>query len=61
MPQKQIYLDYLEEPEGSERRSRGDEHGIYASYRIEKAGFKVLIVLLDIRYESTPEGIISDA
>lgn len=30
--QKQLYLDYLEEPASSERRNRGDENGIYQYY-----------------------------
>ena len=30
--QKQLYLDYLEEPASSERRTRGIESGIYQYY-----------------------------
>jgi hypothetical protein len=32
IPQKQIFLDYLDEPKDSQRRHRGDEHGIYDDY-----------------------------
>lgn len=50
--QKQMYLDNLDEPESSELRNRGDEHGIYSYYKVKKQGYQVLIVLLDVRYES---------
>jgi len=58
--QKQVYLDYLEEPEDSQRRRRGDQHGIYQYYRVEKGGIKVLIVLMDVRYERTKNSTISE-
>lgn len=55
-----MFLDYLEEGGGSERRIRGDDHGIYQYYRVEKDGIRALIVLLDVRYERTKESSISE-
>ena len=53
--QKQIFLDYMDEPKDSERRNRGDEHGIHQSYRVKKQGYQVLIILIDVRYENDPK------
>lgn len=44
-------MDYLDAPENDTRRHRGDEEGIYNHYRVTNdAGFTVLLILLDVRY-----------
>jgi hypothetical protein len=56
-----VFLDYLEEPSSqNERRARGPEDGIYQYYRIEKAGIKALIILMDVRYERSKTFTISE-
>lgn len=50
--QKQLFLDFLEEPKYSQRRRRGPDHGIYEHYQAKiRDDFSIRIVLLDIRYE----------
>lgn len=43
---KEIFLDFFEEPENSERRNRA---GIYTSYFFGETGSKVQVILLDTR------------
>jgi alkaline phosphatase D len=45
---KQIYLDFIDEPAQSQRRTQ--QGGIYASYTIGKVGQRVKIILLDVRF-----------
>ncbi len=59
--QKQLYLDYLEEPASSERRTRGDDRGIYQYYLLEKNGLRVLLVMMDVRYEKRSPNTISES
>ncbi|NUP06153.1 MAG: alkaline phosphatase family protein [Polyangiaceae bacterium] len=48
---KQIFLDFWQEPEGSERRTR---EGIYTSYVLEAEGGTVRVILLDTRWFRDP-------
>lgn len=43
---KEIFLDFFNEPNNSERRKR---EGVYTSYYYEKNGKKLQIILLDVR------------
>jgi alkaline phosphatase D len=45
---KEIYFDFIDEPENSPRRREGD--GIYGSYFIGE-NKRVKLILLDLRYE----------
>jgi alkaline phosphatase D len=54
-------LDYLEEPKDSERRLRGDDIGIFQSYRIKFKGQHILLVLFDVRYENDGSSILGEA
>ncbi|TWT62764.1 alkaline phosphatase D family protein [Rubinisphaera italica] len=60
-PQKagsqQLFLDFLDEPEDSIRRTR---EGVYASYLYGPVGQQVHIILLDTRYFRTPLKKIMD-
>jgi hypothetical protein len=58
--QKELFLDFLEEPGESLRRTRGDEHGIYEYYRVQKSGVRVLVVMMDVRYERGKNFTISE-
>jgi hypothetical protein len=52
---RKVYLDYIDEPKDSERRHRGDQHGIYDEYQIKmNANFSVRVVLFDVRYNKVP-------
>ncbi|WP_339745716.1 alkaline phosphatase D family protein [uncultured Rubinisphaera sp.] len=60
-PQKagsqQLFLDFLDEPDNSLRRTR---EGVYASYLYGPVGQQVHIILLDTRYFRTPLKKIMD-
>ncbi len=43
---QKLFLDFFEEPEGSERRKR---EGVYTSYYFQSNGKKLQLILLDIR------------
>eukprot|EP01122_Echinamoeba_exundans_P010374 TRINITY_DN3875_c0_g1_i1.p1 TRINITY_DN3875_c0_g1~~TRINITY_DN3875_c0_g1_i1.p1 ORF type:complete len:449 (+),score=53.48 TRINITY_DN3875_c0_g1_i1:34-1380(+) len=45
---KQIYLDFIDEPAQSSRRTQ--HGGIYASYTIGQPGRRIKIILLDVRF-----------
>ena len=45
---KRIFLDFFDEPRGSDRRARAG--GIYTSYVIGEAGQRLQLILLDTRY-----------
>ncbi|MGF1529951.1 MAG: alkaline phosphatase D family protein [Puniceicoccaceae bacterium] len=47
------FLDFVDEPEDSPRRTR---EGIYTSYRFGIPGKQVLIILLDTRFNASPKG-----
>lgn len=55
---RQVMLDFWNEPEESERRSRPD--GIYTSYEYGERGQKVQLILLDLRWNRTPLVEIED-
>jgi alkaline phosphatase D len=48
---KQLWLDFIDEPKNSERRSPG--RGIYTSYFLDQAK-TIKVYLLDVRYERDP-------
>jgi alkaline phosphatase D len=50
---KRLFLDFIDEEAGSERREPG--RGIYQDYMIERDGVRVHIVLLDVRYDYDEE------
>lgn len=56
---RQIMLDFFDEPQNSERRSRPD--GIYTSYLYGPPGKKVQLILLDLRWNRSPLVEIRDA
>ncbi len=56
---KEIFLDFFNEPEGTERRTR--DGGIYTSYTYGPAGQRVQIILLDTRWARSPINEVSDA
>ena len=59
--QKQIFLDYLEEPKYSQRRLRGDQHGIYEEYQLKLSSTtSVRLILMDVRYENTGDSYFSE-
>ena len=54
--QKQIFLDYLDEPPTSPRRLRGDEIGIYEDYLLKLSPqISIRIILFDVRYNKVVE------
>ncbi|WP_339858686.1 alkaline phosphatase D family protein [Pseudohongiella acticola] len=55
---RQVMLDFWNEPEDSERRSRPD--GIYTSYEYGESGQKVQLILLDLRWNRTPLVAVTD-
>eukprot|EP00347_Sterkiella_histriomuscorum_P005565 403356122 len=58
---KQVYLDFLDEPQDSPRRHRGDNTGIYEDYQIKlRKDFSVRIILLDVRFSKTKETLLGD-
>ncbi len=56
---RQVMLDFWNEPEDSERRSRPD--GIYTAYEYGEDGQKVQLILLDLRWNRTRLVEIHDA
>ncbi len=51
---KQMFLDYIGEPMGTERRL--NRSGVYADYEVSLAGeLGVRMILLDVRYNSDPD------
>lgn len=47
---RDVYLDFIEEPEGTQRRTE-KERGIYQDYLIETIdGTKIVFILLDVRF-----------
>lgn len=52
--QKQMFLDFLQEPDDSARRSEQIE-GVYTDYYLTNANIKVHIILVDVRYNMVPE------
>lgn len=60
LDQKRLYLNYLDEPVESRRRTRGATRGIEQYYRLEKNGVRVLVALLDVRYEKTKLDTLSE-
>ena len=56
---RQVMLDFWNEPQDSERRTRPD--GIYTSYEYDEGGHKVQLILLDLRWNRTPLVEIEDA
>lgn len=49
---KQLFLDFWNEPEGSDRRRSDD--GIYTSYMYGPENERVQVILLDLRWNRTP-------
>jgi alkaline phosphatase D len=56
---KQIFLDFFGEPAGSARRTRDD--GVYTAYTFGPAGRRVQLILLDVRWNRSPQNRVSDA
>jgi alkaline phosphatase D len=52
--QKQMFLDFIDEPLVSHRRTNNIE-GVYADYYVQNNGIKVHIILVDVRFNMIPE------
>lgn len=60
--QKQMCLDYLDEPKESERRWRGDDNGIWDDYEIKLSNdFSIRVILLDVRFHKSKYELLGEA
>lgn len=56
---RRIFLNFFDEPENSPRRTRPD--GIYTSYAFGPEGRRVQVILLDVRWNRSPQTRVSDS